>query len=256
MTESDLGGQTVVVTGGGRGLGLGIARRFARAGAHVVLAEINAETGAVAAEALRGEGLSASFAALDVRDPRQSLALVESVVAEYGQIDVWVNNAGVAHKGPAETLPSEQWAESIEVMLSGPFYCAQAVAQHMLARRRGVIVNMASVMGLQASAGRVGYGTAKAALIALTRALGIEWADRGVRVVGLAPAVVMTEMVQKGLDEGTASVDMYQRRTPMHRLGTVDEIADAVLFLASGEASFILAETLRVDGGWGAYQLF
>ncbi len=90
----------------------------------------------------------------------------------------------------------------------------------------------------------------------LTQALGIEWAKRGVRVVGIAPAVVMTEMVQKGIDEGTATLELYERRTPMRRLGSIQEIAEAVYFLASDEASYVVGETLRVDGGWVAYQLF
>ena len=205
---------------------------------------------------LCSEGLRASFEPLDVRDPAQSLALVDRLTKEGGQIDVWVNNAGVAHKGPAETLTRPAWDESIAVMLSGAFYCAQAAGRQMLAQSQGVIVNVASVNGYQALKGRVAYGTAKAGLIMLTQALGIEWARRGVRVVGIAPGVVMTDLVQKGIAEGTATVDMYARRIPMHRLGTIEEIAEAVLYLASDEASYVTGETLRVDGGWVAYQLF
>ena len=256
MSESKFAGQTVVITGGGRGLGLELGRRFGRSGAYVVLAEIDAELGRQAQKHLRGEGLEAEFAALDVRDPAQSAALVQKLVQERGQIDVWVNNAGVAHKGPAEDLPREHWDESVAVMLSGAFYCAQAVSRPMLARQRGTIVNMASVNGYLAIEGRVAYSAAKAGLIMLTQALGIEWANRGVRVVGLAPGVVLTEMVEKGLAEGTASLETYERRTPMRRLGTPQEIAEAVLYLASDEASYIVGEVLRVDGGWGAYQLF
>ena len=256
MGEVRFAGQTAVVTGGGRGLGLEIARHFGREGAYVVLAEIDEERGAAAAERLRGEGLEAEFATLDVRRPEQSIALVERLVHGRGHIDVWVNNAGVAHKGPAEDLPREQWDESVAVMLSGAFYCAQAVSRPMLARGRGTIVNMASVNGYLAIEGRVAYSTAKAGLIMLTQALGVEWADRGVRVVGLAPGVVLTELVEKGLAEGTASLQAYERRTPMRRLGTPQEIAEAVLYLASDEASYVVGEVLRVDGGWRAYQLF
>lgn len=249
-------GRTVVVTGARRGLGLGMARRFAQDGAHAVIAEIDREAGASAAVTLRSEGFSASFEPLDVRDPAQSAALVDRVVRDRGGVDVWVNNAGVAHKGPAESLPRDAWDESLAVMLSGAFYCAQAAGRHMLARGRGVIVNVASVNGYQAIEGRAAYSTAKAGLIMLTRALGIEWARRGVRVVGIAPGVVMTELVRKGIAEGTATVDTYEHRTPMRRLGTIEEIAEAVLFLAGDEASYVVGETLRVDGGWVAYQLF
>lgn len=248
--------KTVVITGAGRGLGFGMARRFGQAGAQVVIAEIDAEAGARAAETLRGEGWSAAFEQLDVRDSAQSVVLVNKLVKERGRIDAWVNNAGVARKGTAETLPLEAWNESIAVMLSGAFYCSQAVGRQMLAQGNGVIVNVVSVNAYAPIEGRVAYSTAKAGLVSLTESLGVEWARRGVRVVGIAPAVVLTDMVRKGIAEGTASVEAYERRTPMHRLGTVEEIAEAVLYLASDEASYITAETMRVDGGWVAYQLF
>ncbi len=253
---ADFTGKTAVVTGAGRGLGFGIARRLGQAGAHVVIAEIDAQAGTRAADSLCRDGLSAQVEPLDVRDPAQSSALVEKLVAARGQIDVWVNNAGVAHKGPAETLPLDEWNHSIAVMLTGAFYCAQAVGRQMLAQGRGVIVNVSSVNGYQAIEGRVAYSTAKAGLIMLTQALGIEWAKRGVRVVGIAPGVVMTDLVRQGIAEGTASVQAYERRTPMHRLGAVEEIAEAVLFLASDDASYIVGETMKVDGGWVSYQLF
>ncbi len=256
MDDTRFANRSVVITGAGRGLGFGMARRFGQAGAHVVIAEADAETGVQAAEILCREGRSASYEPLDVRDPAQSLELVRKLVLERKQIDVWVNNAGVAHKGPAETLSREAWDESLAVMLSGAFYCSQAVGQQMLVQGRGVIVNVASVNGYQAIEGRVAYCTAKAGLIMLTQALGIEWAKRGVRVVGIAPGVVMTDLVKKGLAEGTATLGAYERRTPMGRLGTIEEISEAALYLASDEATFVVGETLRVDGGWVAYQLF
>ena len=256
MGELTYAGKTVVVTGGAGGLGLEMGRRFGEAGATIILTDIHSDMGDAAAQALRAAGREAYFHMLDVRDPEQSRVLVNRIVPEHGAIDVWVNNAGVAHKGPAESLPVYQWRETIDVMLSGAFYCSQAVSEPMLARGEGVIVNIASVIGCKPIEGRVAYGTAKAGLISLTEALGIEWAKRGVRVVGVAPAVVMTDMVRKGLAEGTATVEAYERRTPMRRLGQPDEVADAVLFLASDAAAYITAETLPIDGGWTAYQLF
>jgi NAD(P)-dependent dehydrogenase (short-subunit alcohol dehydrogenase family) len=248
--------QVIVITGAARGLGLGMAKRFARDGAQVVITDIDQVAGERSAQQLRSEGAAAQFAPLDVRDPAQSNALVEQLAREKGRLDVWVNNAGVAYKGPAETLPLNEWDQSIAVMLSGAFYCAQAAGRQMLAQGRGVIVNVASVGGYKYIEGRVAYSVPKAGVIMLTQALGIEWAKRGVRVVGIAPGVVMTEMVQKGIDEGTARLDLYERRTPMRRLGAVEEIAEAVYWLASDEASYVVAETMIVDGGWTAYQLF
>jgi NAD(P)-dependent dehydrogenase (short-subunit alcohol dehydrogenase family) len=249
-------GKVIVITGAGRGLGYGMARRFGQEGAHVVIAEIDPALGQQAAETLQAEGLSAAYEPLDVRDPAQSVALVEKLAQQYGHVDVWVNNAGIANKGPAESLSIQAWDDSIAVMLSGAFYCSQAVGRQMLTQGFGVIVNIASTGGLQYIEGRVAYSVPKAGLIMLTQALGIEWAKRGVRVVGIAPGVVMTEMVQKGIDDGTANMAAYHRRTPMRRLGTVDEIAEAVLFLASEQASYIVGEVMRVDGGWAAYQMF
>ena len=248
--------KVIVVTGAGRGLGYGMARRFGQEGAHAVIAEIGPDLGRQAAESLRAEGLSATYEPLDVRDPAQSVALVEKLAQQYGHVDVWVNNAGIANKGPAESLSIQAWDDSIAVMLSGAFYCSQAAGRQMLTQGFGVIVNVASTGGLQYIEGRVAYSVPKAGLIMLTQALGIEWAKRGVRVVGVAPGVVLTEMVQKGIDEGSANMDAYHRRTPMRRLGTVDEIAEAVLFLASDQASYIVGEVMRVDGGGAAHQMF
>jgi NAD(P)-dependent dehydrogenase (short-subunit alcohol dehydrogenase family) len=248
--------RVVVITGAGRGLGLGMARRFGQDGAHVVIAELDTRLGSQAAASLSGEGITAVFEPLDVRKPEQSAALVERLVKAHGRVDVWVNNAGIAHKAPAEALSLDAWDESIAVMLSGVFYCSQAVGRQMLKQGSGVIVNVASVGGMKHIEGRVAYSVPKAGVIMLTQALGIEWAKRGVRVVGIAPGVVMTEMVQKGIDEGTASIDAYVRRTPLRRLGTPQEIAEAVFFLASDEAAYIVGEVMRVDGGWVAYQLF
>ncbi len=246
----------VVITGAGRGLGLGIARRFGQAGSHVVIAELDPEAGIQAAASLHAEGISAAFEPLDVRLSEQSVALVDRLTQAHGHIDVWVNNAGIAHKAPAESLSLEAWDESIAVILSGVFYCSQAVGKQMLKQGSGVIINIASSGGLKYIEGRVAYSVPKAGVIMLTQALGIEWAKRGVRVVGIAPGVVMTEMVQKGIDEGTAKLDAYIRRTPLRRLGTLQEIAEAAFFLASDEAAYIVGETMRVDGGWVAYQLF
>jgi NAD(P)-dependent dehydrogenase (short-subunit alcohol dehydrogenase family) len=246
----------VVVTGAARGLGLGMIRRFAADGDLVVVTDIDGEAGTSAVDDLRRAGATATFMEIDVRDQGRIETVVGELMTEHGQIDVWVNNAGTARKGPAESLSRADWDDSLAVMLSGAFYCCQAVGRVMLARGSGVIVNVASVNGYFPIEGRVAYSVAKAGLVMLTQALGIEWAARGVRVVGVAPGVVMTELVAEGIAAGTASVEVYERRTPMRRLGQIDEVAEAVVFLASAGASYIVGETLRVDGGWTAYQLF
>lgn len=248
--------EIVVITGAGRGLGLGMAQRFAQTGAHVIIAERDLALGAAAANQLQANGQRATFEWLDVSVAEQSHQLVDKVAREHGRINTWINNAGISRLGAAESLAQRDWDASIATMLSGTFYCCQAVGQHMLAHGRGVIINIASVTGLIHEHGRVAYSTAKAGVIALTEALGIEWAKRGVRVVGIAPGVILTEMVRQTVDEGQGTLAAWERRTPMRRLGTVEEIAEAALFLSGPEASYIVGETLRVDGGWAAYQLF
>jgi 2-deoxy-D-gluconate 3-dehydrogenase len=253
MAQPDLKGMTVVITGEGQGAGLGMARRFGQAGAHTVIAGQDAKIGSNAAAVLRTDGLSVSFEPLDVRDPADSPRLVQKVAADHGKIDIWVNNAAVSHIKAAESVPREWWEATIAVNLSGAFYCSQAVGRHMLSRRQGVIVNVAATDGYRPMEGRVAYSVAAAGLIMLTQALGIEWAGHGVRVVGIAPGAIADAKIP---DEVDGSTQLYERRTPLGRLGTVDEIAEAVVFLAGNETSYLTAETMRVDGGWVAYQLF
>jgi NAD(P)-dependent dehydrogenase (short-subunit alcohol dehydrogenase family) len=275
MTGDAFTGKVVVVTGAARGLGHAIAQRFAEEGATVVLADLDGEAANQAARALDLEcGSSASAATpvelahsrvahsriqpaqLDVRDPAACRGLADAVAAEHGKIDVWVNNAGVWHRAPAETMPAAMWEDSLAVMLSGAFYGSQAAAAHMLPAGRGVIINISSVEAYQIVEGHVAYSVAKAGLLQLTEALGVEWAGRGVRVVGVAPGVLATGWLERDAAWGAALAQTYERRTPMHRLGQPEEVAEAVLYLASDEASYITAETLPVDGGWIAYQLF
>ncbi len=238
-------GWTVVVTPGASEFGLALGRRLGQAGAHVVLADHDPDFAAAQAAKLHAEGLSASFAQLDGRDPAQCRALVERVVAECGTLHGWVNGEAVAAIGAAETLAPTAWEESLVSILSAAFYGAQAAGAQMLKQGRGVIVNVASVDAYQAQAGRAAASAAAAGLVALTRALGVEWAGRGVRVVGVAAG-----------PPPDADQAAHARRTPLRRLATPADLAEAAFFLASDEAAFIVGETLRVDGGWTAYHLF
>jgi 2-deoxy-D-gluconate 3-dehydrogenase len=213
--------------------------------------------GAQAAETLRGLGLSASFTPLDVCEPAQSLALVDTLAKERGPVDVWVNNpGGLIQSVLAESYPREAWAETLASVLSGPFYCSQAVGRHMLQQGRGVVINVVSVEGFRPVEGHVSHSTASAGLIMLTQALGIEWAKQGVRVVGVAVNVETDAGAREKGTVGIAYEQGLQRRTPLHRRGSLEELSEAVFYLASDAAQYIVAETLRVDGGWLAYQLF
>ncbi len=187
----------------------------------------------------------------------QSRADVErahaETIAAHGRVDVLVNNAGVALAGPSETFSDADWDASIGVMQTGVFLVSQVVGNGMLERRSGSIVNISSINAWAAFPMRLAYCAAKAAVVAMTEVLAIEWADRGVRVNAVAPGVTRTALVQKGIDEGVIDVDRYIARTPLHRFGEPDEIARAVLYLANEEdGSFVTGTTLRIDGGWSA----
>lgn len=243
--------EVVVITGAGRGIGYALAERFASEGATVVIAEIDAERGRAAAERL-----GAHFVRADVSDHESVRRAVDAVVDRHGRIDVWINNAGVAHKAPAVDLDVAGWDADIGVMLSGAFYCAKYAGQVMIAQGGGCMVNVSSVNGLFAQKARAGYCAAKAGINMLTKVLASEWGEHGIRVNAVAPGVVMTDLVQEGIDQGIVTEEQYRGRIPMGHLGDLEDVVEAVLFLASDEASFVTGEVMRVDGGWTAYHLF
>lgn len=256
MEGEDFQGKTVVVSGTDH-IASSIAGRFARGGADVVVAG-DAARGLAVVESLKNAGARASFESLDVQDPAQSDELARQITRTRQAIDVWINAVGVAQLGPAESLSQGSWQSVLETTLSGSFYCCQAAARQMLDRGRGVIVNVGSVNAYRPIELGVARNVADAGLVMLTQSLGIEWAARGVRVVGVAvgptPSLASSELF--GLGGRHPESTRCERRTPMRRLGGSDELAETVAFLASDEASYIVAETLRVDGGWTAYQLF
>jgi len=249
-TTGELAGRVAVITGAGRGIGLAVARRFTQQGAIVIIADISDERGERASEGLRAEGLSAHYLPLDVTDPDAVEGVVRRVASEWGRLDIWVNNAGLAEHGPSEELSPASWQRSIGIMLSGAFYGCQSAGRVMLALGRGSIINVASVNGLVAQAGRAAYCAAKAGTIRLTEVLAAEWAGRGVRVNAVAPSVFPTELIVSALQTGAATLDGYVGRTPARRLGELEELTGTFLFLASDAASYITGQTLRVDGGW------
>ena len=249
----ELEGRTAIITGGGRGIGFGIARRLCSAGAEVVIAEINPETGQDAVQQLIEAGFKASFHETNVTDPKSVEAMVEAVSTRYGRIDILINNAGLATIGPTETFLLQDWYRQVDVMYNGVFLCMQAVGRVMLEQGKGVILSISSIGGLGAWPMRSAYNSAKAGVISLTENIGTEWARRGVRVVSVAPGVTRTAMLQQMVDEGIASLDQYNKRTPLGRVGEVDEIASVVQFLVSDRASYITATTVTVDGGWVAW---
>ena len=245
--------QVAIVTGAGQGMGLAFARRLCQAGAFVALAEINTQTGDAACSELAAEGFAVRSYRVDVRETTQIQAMVDDLTARYGRIDILVNNAGVAAGGPSENVPEQEWDLAHGVMLKGMFACSQIVGRVMIGQGGGRIVNICSMAGVGGWPERAAYTSAKAGAIALTQVLGVEWARHNVRVNGISPGQVETAMNEVVFARGLARRDVYTDRAPMRRFATPDEIAEAVLFLVSDEASYMNAAVLTIDGGWLAW---
>ena len=246
-----LAGKTAVVTGSTRGIGLAIAKSFVREGARVV---VNSRSTADCETVAGGLGPSAVALAADLSrsDDVRRLGR-EAEAALGGAPDVLVNNAGQPRVAPSEVLAEADYRDTLDLNLNGYFVLSQDVARGMLARGSGTIINISSIFGLVAVPQRLAYCVSKAALNMMTKVMAIEWAARGVRVNAIAPGYVETEFVGGLIARGLLDPAGLARRTPMGRLGSSDEIAEAALFLATPAASFITGEILTVDGGWSSY---
>jgi len=235
-----LAGKTALVTGGSRGIGRGIALELGRAGASVVVGYRSgqAEAEAVAAE-IGGRAVEA-----DVSDPESAKALVEAA----GDVDILVNNAGITRDGLLARMPDEDWRAVLETNLSSMFYTCRAAARPMMKRRGGAIVNVSSIVGVHGNPGQTNYAAAKAGIIGFTKSLARELGSRGVRANVVAPGYVTTQLTDV-LPE--AAREAMLAATPLGRLGDPADVAGAVRFLCSDEASFITGEVILVDGGLG-----
>jgi len=244
-----LRGKVAVVTGGGQSLGLAISRALHGAGAEMVIAEVNDETGPDVAEELEG-----TFVHTDVTEPASVRDLVGAVLEQHGRIDVLVNNAGIVHNIPSEEVPDEEWLAVISVNLNGVFWCCREVGTAMLERGSGSIVNIASMSGIISNhpQPQAAYNASKAAVITLTKSLAGEWASRGVRVNSVSPGYIRTPLTELGLSK-TEWSEVWLRETPLGRLAEPEEIAPAVLYLASDAASFATGTNLVVDGGYTSW---
>jgi 3-oxoacyl-[acyl-carrier protein] reductase len=235
-----LAGKRALVTGGSRGIGAAIVRELASAGAEVVFGY---RAGADEAAALAAETGAAAVQA-DVSSPEQAARLVE----ESGDLDVLVNNAGVTRDGLLARMSDEDWREVIETNLASVFYTCRAVARPMMKKRGGAIVNVSSVVGIHGNFGQTNYGASKAGIIGFTKSLARELGSRNIRANVVAPGYVKTALTDVLPDEATAAM---VQQTPLGRVADPEEIAGAVRFLASDQASFITGEVLLVDGGLG-----
>ena len=243
-----LSGAVVLVTGSSAGIGLALARGLAGAGARVV---VNGRTkGSVDAtvDALRGEGAEASAAVFDVTEPAQIADAVRGIEAELGPIDVLVNNAGIQRRAPLEDYPEDTWRELMRANLDSVFYVSKAVAKGMIARKRGRIINIASVQAELARSNIAPYTASKGGVKMLTKGMATDWGKHGLRVNGIAPGYFKTVLNQALVDDEEFSA-WLAARTPMGRWGDVEELVGAAIFLASDASSFVNGHILYVDGG-------
>jgi 3-oxoacyl-[acyl-carrier protein] reductase len=234
-------GRVVVVTGGARGIGDAIVRRVVADGAAAVVPDLADPTDPVP---------GARYIRCDITDRGAVEAAHATIEATEGRLDVLVNNAGIQRVALTEEFDPAAWATVIDVHLLGAFHWSSLALRTMKRQRSGAIVSVASVAGLIGLPGRGPYSAAKAALIGLTRTMAVEAADAGVRVNAVAPGMARTAIVQQGIDDGSIDLEAMRTEIPMGRLATLDEITNAVCFLASDEASYITGQTLVVDGGW------
>lgn len=246
--------KVVIVTGGQRGIGLAIAQRFVREGAHVVIADIVDATEQISAPVAEGHS-AMQFLKTDVGCESEVTALAQEVLRLYGRIDILINNAGVEFNKPITTTLEEEWDWLMRVNLKGVFLCSKAVIPIMRSGGGGVIVNIASELGLVGEAGVAAYCASKGGVVMLSKAMAIDHGPEKIRINCLCPGPTTTKLLEDVFASHADPVEMrrtFEEATVLKRLGTPQEIAAAAVFLASDESSFMAGANLVVDGGWTA----
>jgi len=254
-----LDGKAALITGSGQGIGLEIATEFAKAGAKVMLNDINEDTLNESIKQLTDQGLTVDGVVANVAKEEDVKNAIETTVEKFGKIDILVNNAGIQHVDNVEDFPSEKYELILDIMLKGPFYGIKYAFPHMKEQGYGRILNMASINGLIGFAGKAGYNSAKHGVIGLTRVTALEGADHGITVNAICPGYVDTPLVQnqledlaksRGIEKEKALEQVIYPLVPQKRLLQVQEIADYSIFLVSDKAKSITGQPAVIDGGY------
>lgn len=244
-------GKTALVTGAGQGMGLAAAQAFAKAGAAVMLADVNEAAALKAADELVKAGHKAMGMRCDVADEAQVKAMVEKTVADFGSLDAAYNNAGIQSLvTDTADLTSEEWDRVFSVNLRGVFLCMKYELMQMRKQGSGAIVNCSSIGGLIGLPGRSAYHAAKHGVLGLTKSAALEYAPRGIRINAVCPGTVRTPMVEDMFASGDLSEEEVKGLAPINRLGEAAEIADAVLWLCSPMSTYVIGQSIAVDGGY------
>ena len=247
-----LEGKVAIVTGGGRGIGIAVAKRLAEEGAAIMIGEIDPKLGEAARAELIEEGHKAEFVECDVSEPASAENLASNTVSTFGGLDIVVNNAGITRIGEFLETDIEDFDAVLDVNLRGVFAVSQSAAREMVkAGTKGAIVNICSVTAVLGMPEQIGYCVSKAGVYQLTRSIGLALADKGIRVNAVGPGTVQTEMSAEVLDydANNAAMKRVLARTPLGRLAKPEEIANTVLFLASDDAAYLTGHIIFVDGG-------
>ncbi len=244
-----LDGKVALITGGSRGIGAALVRAFAREGARVVFTYVgSAERSEALMRELSAAGRAVEGHQADAADTVGTQQLIDGIVQRHGRLDIVVNNAGITRDNLILRMSEQQWDEVMATNLKSAFNTTKAAAKHMMKQRAGAIINITSVVGIDGNAGQANYAASKAGMIALTQSIAKELGSRGVRVNAVAPGFIETEMTAS-LPE--AELAKWKAGIPLGRGGSVDDVANVCLFLASDMAAYVTGQTLRVDGGMG-----
>ena len=242
-----LEGKIALITGASRGIGRGIAKAFAAQGAAVAFTYLSSVEKGQALEAeLAGEGIRAKGYRSDASDFDQAQALVDEVIKDFGRIDILVNNAGITRDGLLMRMSKDQWDAVIHANLDSVFNLTKGVQRYMLKQRSGSIINMSSVVGIKGNAGHANYAASKAGIIGFTKSVALELGSRGIRCNAIAPGFIATEMTES-LDPKV--LEGWLESIPLKRAGTVEDIANACLYLGSDLSSYVTGQVLSVNGG-------